>query len=385
MKYFPLVWAALRRRKTRTILTFLSIVTAFFLFGVLQGVNVGIKQVMKLLDVSHLIVESRVNLGEPMPIAHAVRIASIPGVTAVTGINVVVGTYQRPSNTQVVVGADLAALLKINHDISVPPDQIAAALRTRSGVLIGSALAQKEGWKIGDRIPIHAITPARADGSSDWIFDVVGLYYTPRQPEWATRIFANFDYINEARATGKDTAVQFYVGLKDPARSAQIAQRIDDLFANSPDQTITQNEKDFTQSVLSQIGDINFLVNAIVGAVLFTLLFLVANTMAQSVRERIPELAVLKTVGFTDAGVQWLVLVESLLICIAAAALGVALAAVVLPVVASFPSQGIAAMHVPHVVFGAAVGVGIVLALASGIPPAARARRLDVAVALSGR
>ncbi|MGH8259308.1 MAG: ABC transporter permease, partial [Steroidobacteraceae bacterium] len=293
--------------------------------------------------------------------------------------------YQRPSNTQVVVGADLAALLKINRDISVPPAELAVALRTRTGVIVGSAIAQKEGWRIGDRIPIHAFTPAKTDGSSDWVFDVVGFYYTPRQPEWATRIFANFDYINEARATGKDTSLQFYVGIADPRKSAQIAQRIDDLFANSPDQTITQNEKDFTQSVLSQIGDINFLVNAIVGAVLFTLLFLVANTMAQSVRERVPELAVLKTVGFTDGSVQWLVLVESLLISIVAAMIGVGLAAVVLPIVASFPSQGIAALHVPHVVFAAAVGVAIVLALVSGVPPAVRARRLDVAAALSGR
>jgi putative ABC transport system permease protein len=252
-------------------------------------------------------------------------------------------------------------------------------------VIVGEALMKKEGWKIGDRIPIHALSGAKTDGSPDWVFDIVGVYDIPGRSEWATRIFGNFDYINEARATGKNTAMQFYVGLKDPSKSAQIAQRIDDTFANSPDQTITQNEKDFMHSVLSQIGDIDFLVNAIVGAVLFTLLFLVANTIAQSVRERIPELAVLKTVGFTDSGVQWLVLVESLIVSLVAALIGVALAAAILPEVASLPAQGIAAMHVPHVVFAAAVGVAIVLALVSGIPPAARARRLDVATALSGR
>jgi putative ABC transport system permease protein len=385
LKYLPLIWAALRRRKARTILTFLSIATAFFLFGVLQGVNVGINQVVTLLSTSRLVVESRVNLNDVMPISHAARIATVPGVTAVTGVNIVVGSYQQPSNVQVIVGADLAALFRINNDITVPPAQLAAALRQRTGVIVGLALAQKEGWKLGERIPIHAFTPPKTDGSSDWVFDIVGFYDTPRNPEWSTRIFGNYDYINEARSTGKNTAVQFYAGIADAHESAQISQRIDDLFANSPDQTITMNERDFMQSVLSQIGDINFLVNTIVGAVLFTLLFLVANTMAQSVRERVPELAVLKTLGFTDAGVQWLVLIESLLLSIVSALTGVALAAVVLPLVVSFPQQGIAAMHVPHVVFAAAIGFAIVLALVSGIPPAARARRLNVVAALAGR
>jgi putative ABC transport system permease protein len=157
------------------------------------------------------------------------------------------------------------------------------------------------------------------------------------------------------------------------------------LFANSPDQTITQNEKDFIQGLLRQVGDISFLVNSIVGAVLFTLLFLTANTMAQSVRERVPELAVLKTVGFTDAGVQWLVLIEALILSLIAAALGLGLASLVLPAVSSMPQLGVGAMHVPRNVVGYGLAAAAVLALASGLPPAQRARRLQVATALSGR
>lgn len=384
LKYVPLIWAALRRRKARTILTFLSIVTAFFLFGVLQGVNVGIKQAMKLTNTARLVVNSRVALYDPMPIANASRIAAVPGVAHVAGFTVLAGTYQRPSNVQLVIGTDLAAFFDIETDLKIPPAELAAALRTRTGIIVGKALAEKEGWKIGDRIPLHSLNIVKKDGTSDWAFDIVGIYDLP-QTEWATRIFGNYDYINDARASAKDTSIEFYVGVKDPGQAALIAQRIDDVFANSPNQTRTQNERDFAESTLRQIGDINYLVNAIVGAVLFTLLFLVGNTMAQSVRERIPELAVLKTVGFSDPAVQWLVLAEALLLSVVAAAIGVGLAALILPAVASFPSQGIAAMHVPNVVFAAAVGVGIVLALASGVPPAARARRLDVAAALAGR
>ncbi len=98
MKYLPLVWAALRRKPARTLLTCFSIVTAFFLFGTLQGINVGIAKIMKLTSVSHLMVMSRVNQGAPMPLAHAAQIRSVPGVTAVAPFNVVIGTYQRPNN-----------------------------------------------------------------------------------------------------------------------------------------------------------------------------------------------------------------------------------------------------------------------------------------------
>ncbi|HEY2592043.1 MAG TPA: ABC transporter permease [Steroidobacteraceae bacterium] len=355
--------------------------TAFLLFGVLQGINVGIKQALSRMSTARLVVFSRVSLGQPMPIADAARIAAVPGVAAVTGMAFLGGTYQRPSNVQIVMGTDLAAYLKIEPEMKVPPGELAAALRTRTGVIVGRALAKKEGWKIGDRIPLHALGLVKKDGFSDWVFDIAGLYDMD-DPESATQILGNYDYINEARVADRNTSIQFTVGVKDPRQAALVAQRIDDLFANSPNQTRTQNERDFLESILRQVGDINYLVNAIVGAVLFTLLFLVANTMAQSVRERIPELAVLKTVGFSDATVQWLVLAEALLLSLVAAMVGVALANLAIHFVRLMIAGG--RMHVPHAVFAAAAGVAILLALASGVPPALRARRLDVAAALAG-
>jgi len=382
LKYVPLIWAALRRRKARTVLTSLSIVTAFFLFGVLQGVNVAIKQAVSRMSPARLVVFSR-SLGQPMPIAYAARIAAVPGVAAVTGMAFLGGTYQRPSNVQIVMGSDLAQYFKIEPEIKVAPGELAAALQTRTGVIVGRALAQKEGWKIGDRIPLHGLGPAKKDGSSDWVFDIVGLYDMPEQPESATQIFGNYDYINEERGSDQNTSIEFGVGLKDPHQATRVAQRIDELFANSPGQTRTQSERDFLESILRQVGDINYLVNAIVGAVLFTLLFLIANTMAQSVRERIPELAVLKTVGFSDSAVQWLVLAEALLLSLAGAMIGVGLAGLVIPL-AGLQVQG-SRMHVPHAVFAAAAGAGILLALVSGVPPALRARRLEVAAALAAR
>jgi len=384
MKYLPLIWAALKRRKARTILTFLSIVTAFFLFGALQSINAGIDSVMDFLNTSRLRVMNRVSLGQPMPQAHVARIAALPEVSAVTGIAIVPGTFQRPNNVQVALGVDLASMFKMYPEMHVDPQQLAAALRNRSSVLVGKALADKEGWKIGDRIPVHSFGVSKTDGSLDWTFDIAG-FYDMDQHDFASNILANYDYINEGRASGKNLVVQILVGIKDPSHSAQVAQKIDDLFANSPNQTVTQNEKDFVSSILRQIGDISFLVNAIVGAVLFTLLFLTANTMAQSVRERIPELAVLKTLGFSDGTVQMLVLVEALIVCVAAGAVGLGIAAIVTPLVISLPGQGIPPMHMPRIVFLLGLLTAAVLALVSGLPPAQRARRLQVAAALSGR
>jgi putative ABC transport system permease protein len=387
MKYLPLVWAALRRKPARTLLTCFSIATAFFLFGTLQGINVGIADITKITSVSHLIVMSRVNMGAPLPLAHASQILSVPGVTAVAPINVLIGTYQRPNNPIVVLGTDIQAMAKISSDLIIPADQLAAMVRTRNGVIVGVTVAKQYGWKIGDRIPVHGLNTTKTDGTSDWQFDVVGTY-TLQQPDWATRIFANYDFINEALSTGKNQSYDFYVGISDPARSAAISQTIDDRFANSPDQTSTANEKDFLESTLSQIGNISFLVNGVVAAVMFTLLFLTSNTIAQSVRERTSELAVLKTLGFTDGGVQWLVLVEALALALVSAAIGVALASRVLPWMTSGPllaAQGIGAMHVPGPVYGAGALVALLLALVSGVPPALRARRLNIVTALSGR
>lgn len=385
MRYLYLVWAALRRRPVRTFLTLLSVTTAFFLFGVLQGINSGIDGMYKLLNTAHLDVMSRVSLNDPLPMSHMSRIAAIPGVQHVTPLTALVGTYQRPTDIQVVLGVDVDALAKIYENLHVEPQALAAMRRTRTGAIVGRSLANKEGWKIGDRIPIHSFNVTKKDGSSDWVFDIVG-YYDMDQPEWATRFWANFDYINEGRAAGKDTVIQFLVGISDGGQSARVSQAIDDAFANSPNQTTTQNEKDYVESLMRQIGDISFLVNGVVGAVLFTLLFLTSNTMAQSVRERVPELAVLKTLGFSDSSVQWLVLAESLTLSVLAALLGLGIASLVLPRVTSLlSSQGIGPMHLGPLVVGAGVATAVLLALVSGLLPARRARRLDIVAALAGR
>jgi putative ABC transport system permease protein len=384
LKYWHLVWAALRRKPTRTVLTLLSIVTAFFLFGVLQGVNVGISNGIDSIKGTHLRISSRNGLASTLPVSHVARIAQVPGVRAVTGAAILIGRIA-PRNTVVLVSAcDLEAMFRIYTEMSVPKEQVANALRSRTGVIVGKALAAREGWKIGDRIPVRSLNVKKTDGSSDWMFDIAGLY-DQDNPDQAMVILAQYDYVNEGRSTGKDTVFQIIAGIDAAARSAQVSQAIDDTFANSPNQTLTQTEREFIESTLRQVGDINFLIDAIVGAVLFTLLFLTANTMAQSVRERIPELAVLKSMGWTDGAVQWLVLAEALALCLIGALVGLWLSVVVLPAVTYQPAMSLNAMHVPSTVFLSGALLALIMAVASGLPLARKAKRLDIAAALSGR
>jgi putative ABC transport system permease protein len=387
LKYFTLVWAGLWRKKVRTILTVLSIVTAFFLFGMLQGINLGITSITdKLTDTTRLRVSNRINRQGTLPLSHVGRIASLPGVAEVTPIAALIGTYQKPSNLVVVIGTDVQAWHLIYPEFKTLPDDLLAMARTRDGALIGAVIAKRYGWKVGDRIPLQSLNMAKSDGSKNWDFSVVGLYDIDPGHDFATNVLVNYDYLNEARVADKNTAMQIVVRLKDPNAFTKIAPEIDDLFVNSANQTMTQNEKDFLQSTLSQIGDIGFFVNGIVGAVLFTLLFLTANTMMQSVRERIPEIGVLKALGYSDATMLWLILVEALILSLVAAALGLFASASIFPILMGrLPTGGLEGLRIPPVVYGWGALMAVLLALASGVPPAWRARRLKIVDALAGR
>lgn len=382
MKYFPFLWATLWRKKTRTIFTLLSIVIAFLLFGMLQGVNAAFQQGISNANVNRLIVASRISLTEPLPISQKQQIEAVAGVNGVASSSWFGAYYQEQKNFVFAVPVDIGDYLKVVPEVRIAPAQVEALKRTRTGIIMGKALMKKYGWKIGDRVSLHStIWVRKDDGSSDWPFDIVGTYYFNGDESQDTGAFFNYSYFDEARSFGAGTVGWWAVSVKDPNQSAQIGAAIDKLFANSPDETKSQSEKEFTQSFLKQYGDINFIVKAILGAVFFTLLFLTGNTMMQSVRERIPELAVLKTLGFSDAKVTALVLAESLLLCLIAAALGLACADLLFPMLKN--TIGLVSLPPRVIVVGA--GVAVLLALATGGLPALRARRLVIVDALAGR
>jgi len=196
-------------------------------------------------------------------------------------------------------------------------------------------------------------------------------------------MYINFDYFDEARQFGKGGAGIYISKLAQADDAERVAREIDAMSINSPEETKSQSEKEFNLNFVRQIGDINLIVNAILGAVFFTILLLTGNTMAQAVRERIPQLAVLKTLGFTDSSVMWLILAETLLLIGIGAALGMALATVVGFGLAGFFQA--AGSIVDARVWAYAAGSVLVLALVVGLPPAWRAKRLKIVDALAGR
>ena len=381
MRFFPLVWSNLWRKKARTIFTLLSIVIAFLLFGLLQGINTWMSTFGTASNANRLYVASRVSELQPIPSAYLSQILAVPGIRQSTYIAGFTGFYQEKRNTLVAFATEVKTFFDLYPEWRIAPEQLAAMSRTRAGAIVAAPLMRAFGWKIGDRLPLRTSVMKR-DGSADWDFEIVGIYDVPTTPAEANRILVNYAYFDEARLLERGTAWAFVVAVDDPTRSAQICAAVDALFVNSASETVTQDEKAYVQGQLRQLGDVSLMANAIVAAVLFTLLFLTGNTMMQSVRERTPELAILKTVGFSDRSVTILVLIESVLLCVLAASLGLAAAAAVFPVTAAL---GMGGSGLPLKVVAVGLAIALVLALASGLPPAWRAQRLVIVEALAGR
>lgn len=364
MKFFPLVWTGLWRKKARTLFTFLAIMIAFLLFGLLQGVNAWLNAFGTSSNANRLYVVSRVSQIQPLPSAYQQRIASIPGVRTVAHIAALPGYYQEKNNSVVAFATDIKAFFDLYPDWQAAPEQLAAMSRTRTGAIVAVPLMRAFGWKIGDRVPLRT-SVVRQDGSSDWDFEIVGTYDVPSTPLEANRILINYAYFDEARLRERGTTLAFVVAVDEPKRTAQVCAAIDALFANSGNETVTQDEKAYIQGELRQLGDVSLMANAIVAAALFTLLFLTGNTMMQSVRERTSEFAILKTLGFSDLSVTVLVLVESIFLCVLAASVGLAAAGAVFPITAAL---GIGGAGLPLKVVAAGLSIALVLALASGFP-----------------
>ena len=386
MKYLPLIWAGLWRKRARTILTALSVAAAFMLHGALNGAMASFDEYLRILtDQSEIWVVSRVNMDSGLPLAHLARIEAVEGVERVDFGVFFGGYWQTPENS---IGGNAVDFgrwdERAGENFVIRQADLETMQRTRTGVLIGKELAERYGWRVGDRLPLRSGWP-RKDGSYDWVFDIVGIYdVTPNAPFDASQIYINWDYFDEARAIGNGIVTLFTARAANPDDAGRIAAEIDALFANSGDETLSRSFADAIRADLNRIVNVRLLINVVLSAVFFTLLFVTANTMMQSFRERIPELAVLKTYGYGDAIVTGLVAAEAAILCIVSALVGMAAAAAVLfPLIwTAFNLEG--QPMEPSVVL---IGVAFAAALAalSALPPAWRARRLNVVDALAGR
>lgn len=380
MKFLPLIWSGIWRKPGRTILIFLQVCIAFALFGVLQGLKTGVEHVVREARADLLLVHGSLSLVDSLPLGLLEQIESVPGVAVVAPVELFDGIYQNPSQKVglVAIRPDGGWLSAFTYTIA--PEYVAALRRTRTGAIIREGLAQKYGWKIGDHIPLIATT-VQMNGSPDWAFDVVGTYADADVGGGADTLLVNYAYFDEARLIGKGTVKHFNVAVSDPKRAAAVGEDIDRRFANSSSETRTESLRELAQSQMQSIGDLAFLIRAIVSAVLVALLFATAAMMMQSIRERTPELAVLKTLGFSDRAVFLFILAEALAIFIAGAACGLMLAMAVFPLASNI----VPGLSMPLIVVVTGLASAAWVAMISACVPAVLAARLNIAAALGGR
>ena len=385
MKYLSLVWAQLFRSKTRTLLTLLSVVTAFLLFGMLDSVRVAFNAGGSVDGANRLVTTSRLSITQSLPVRLEQQIRTVPGVKDVTYAMWFGGIYQDPKNFFPSFSV-APNYFDVYTNLQLPPEQLKAFQDTRTGAVVGETLAKEFGWKIGDTIPLQATIFPR-QGSNDWPLQLVGIFRSKDRAAASgeeRQLMMNWKYFDESNDYIKGQVSWYTVALDNANQASRVAQAIDALSMNSDRETKSQTESAFQQSFAKQFADIGLIVTSIMGAVFFTLLLLTGNTRAQAVRERIPELAILKTLGFKDGLVLVLVLVESVLLVGLGGVIGMGLARVILPGLAS-KAQGMLPATIPLQTWIVGAVLIVLIGLVVGVLPALRAKRLKIVDALAGR
>lgn len=381
MKFLRLVGANLKRKKVRTLLTLLSILVAFVLFGYLAAIRQALSQGVDVAGADRLVVRHKVSIIQLLPESYESEMEQIDGVAEATHATWFGGIYQDPKNFFPQFPVKPEEYLAMYPEFLLPEDQKQAWFRTRTGAIVGRTTADRFGWKVGDKIPIQATIWTRSGGQATWEFDLVGIYDGAEPGTDTTQFLFHHDYFDEARDFARGQIGWYYVRVEDPAKAASVAAAIDAEFANSPAETKAETEGAFVQGFADQIGNIGAIIQAIVGAVFFTILLVAGNTMAQSVRERTGELAVLKAVGFSDHQVLGLVLSEAMVIAALGGCAGLVLAWFMIS--AGDPTGGLLPIFfLPRKDILIGVALVVLLGLATGLLPALQAGRLRIADAL---
>jgi putative ABC transport system permease protein len=379
MKYLPLLWSSLWRKKFRTVFTLLSVFVAFLLFGMLMTIRTAFSFGVEIAGLDRLVLIHKVSLIMPLPISYQERLRAMEGVTLATHNSWFGGVYQDPANFFAQIVVDPVPFMELYPEYKLPPDQMKAWLDDRQGAIVGRDLAARFNWKIGDRVPIQGTIWQPKQGQV-WEFNVAGIYDGEAGVD-KTQFFFRYDYLDENRRAGEGLVGWYVVKIADASRAQEMGAKFDAMFANSSAETKTTTEKGFVEGFAKQVGDIGAIMIAILVAVLFTMMLVAANTMAQSVRERTSEVGVLKTLGFSSTSILLLVLGEAVLIAVIGGGLGLLTAW--LFVQQGDPTGGMLPIFMlppRDVVVGALLVVG--LGLAAGALPAFNAMQLKITDAL---
>ena len=346
MKYLHLIWASLFRRKTRTILTLVSIVAAFLLFGLLDAVRTSFAEAGQSANgAQRLQTGSRLSFIQALPQSLQARMEQVPGVKTVTYANWFGGAYQDPHN-QVFSFAVAPNYLDLYPEMSVSDAERKAFADTRTGLLVGEGLMRRFNWKVGDRIPMQSTIFPDRSGSKNWVFDISGVIHSTDKKAagfFDQMMLLHWTYFDDTTPYNRGQVGWYVTRVTDVNQADRVAKAIDALSANSDHETKTMTEQAATANWMKQIADIGLIVTSIMGAVFFTLMLLSGNTMMQAVRERTSELAVLKTIGFSSTSVLAMVLAESVLLLVLGGVIGIGLAEPLIPLI-SKGSNGMLAL-----------------------------------------
>ena len=378
MKFFRLILANLMRSKRRTFLTTFSIAIALFLFCTLRTVITSFEASLRASEATRLVVRHGASLVFPLPLSYEDRLARVPGVTGVTYGNWFGGVYQDPKNQFAQFAMDVPTMFDLFPDTVLPEDQKKAFLAERTSCIVGRALAKKFGWKIGDAVPIlGTIYPG------DWRFVIRGIYEGRTKDVDENTLFFHWDYLNESLPQGrKDYVGIYWLRIASPSMAAAVSERVDDMFRNSSQPTKTETEKAFQAGFISMIGNIQLLLTILGSAIVFAIMLVTINTMMMAARERTTEIAVLKTLGFSDGLILGLVGGEALLVSLVGGVLGCGLAALIFHEMdftggGFFPNFRV----LPETIL-AGLLLAVLMGVLSGVAPAVSAARLRIANAL---
>jgi putative ABC transport system permease protein len=376
MKFLPLVLANLRRHKLRTTLTTFSVALALFLFASLRTVVTTLDAGATVSSASRLIVQNSTAFVIPLPMSYAARLRNVPHVTDVTWSNWFGGKYGDGKKFFAQFAVDPETYFKMYPEMQVADDQKQAFFKERGSALIGEGLVRAFGWKVGDNVTIQGtIFPG------DWTFTIRGIYHPTLKEYGDDQFIFHYDYLYE-KYPDRVTPGWFVLKIDDPNAAPAVIRTIDDQFRNSSAPTKTGTEKQFAAGFASMWGNVKLLMGTIGLAVVFAILLVTANAMMMNQRERTAEVAVMKTVGFSDRRVFGLVIVEAAVVSLAGAALGIG-AAVLLPIATGMGNGGfLPGFHVTPGTVVVGASVALLLTVASGIFPAWQAARIPVVQAL---
>ncbi len=383
MSSLTLIAAALRRKKMRTFLTFSSVLVAFLIFGALSMIRTAFSMGVELANEDRLVVRHRVSLFQLLPQSYEADMEEIPGVVAAMHMTWFGGVYQDPSNFFMQSPVEPAEYLDMYPEVLLSDEAKTRWTETRNGAIAGRSIVERFGWEVGDRIPIRpTIWRQQGRGDDAWEFELVGVYDAAVEGYDDTQFLFRYDFFDEARSFGRGQVGWYMVRVADPERAPQVAAAIDAEFRNSAAETKSESEGAFAAGFANQMGNIGLIVTSILGAVFFTILLVAGNTMAQSVRERIGEIGLLKALGFTAARVQRLVLLESVALVTTAGFGGMLLAVLVERGLRSAAAAYLPGLYLRPEDFLLGLGLAVATGLVVGVFPARRAMRLETAFAL---